>query len=227
MSRRALLATLVLAGAPGLAPLRAPAGEGNAPPPRAAAGEAIPLLPAGPAAVRDPQEVKLAYYIDEGFFETSIKNYEAAVAAFRKALEISPHHPKALFGMGTAMISSAREREAEEVLRQASRIHPKDYMIQNNLAWLYATARDPSVRNGQAAVAVGRQALILNPSDFHVWSTMAEAYYVSGDYERALRFANEALRMARMSGQPSQVMDEYRLQVQRCGDAAQALRILE
>ena len=200
---------------------------GSSAAPGEVAGVAQPLTVTAPPTARDPNEVKVAYYVDEGFFETGIRNHEAAITAFRKALEIAPRDPKALFGLGTALINASRDKEAEDVLRQACGIYPGDYMLHNNLAWLYATARDPAVRNGQLAVAFGRQALILNPADFHVWSTMAEAYYVSGEYARATRFAEEALRMALQSGQPQPLLDEYRLQFRRCSDASRALSILD
>ena len=65
--------------------------------------------------------------------------------------------------------------------------YPEDYQTLNNLAWVYATSKDSAHRDAEKAIDLAQQALVLAPYDHHVWSTLSEAYYVAGEYEKANR----------------------------------------
>ena len=66
-----------------------------------------------------------------------------------------------------------------------------------------------------------------NPVDYHVWSTLAEAYYMSTQYDKALRAASEAMRLAQQRGASAADVGEYRAQVDKCTKAAAAMSIIE
>lgn len=204
------LATAAVAQAPGAAP--AAVAPTNAPEPVREMTEA---------------ERKAQPQIEEGFFQSRLGNHEGAAVAFRKALETDPRNRRAMFGLGTACIALGRYAEAIEILQRAVDTDRTDYFAMNNLAWLHATARDIRFRDGRRAVALAREALMIAPMDFHVWSTLSEGYYVSGDYPKARRAAEEALRIARAAGTPATNIQEYEQQVQRCRAAAEAMDILE
>jgi hypothetical protein len=74
---------------------------------------------------------------------------------------------------------------------------PGQFRIQNNLAWLLATASDKSLRDGARAVALATQASQLsggaNPVILH---TLAVAYAEEGDYRQATLAARRALELA-------------------------------
>ena len=78
----------------------------------------------------------------------------------------------------------------------------------NNLAWLYATCKDSSYRNPQAALALAEKALGVDRSA-HVLDTFAEALFINGRDKEALKVAMEALDMA------TDRKNYYRGQVQR------------
>ena len=78
----------------------------------------------------------------------------------------------------------------------------------NNLAWLYATCKDSSYRNPQAALALAQKALGVDRSA-HVLDTFAEALFINGRDKEALKVAMEALDMA------TDRKNYYRGQVQR------------
>lgn len=166
--------------------------------------------------------------IDEGFFQARVGNHARAVQSFEQALAIEATNSRALFGIGTSYISLERYEEATNHLYRAIRLaSSNDHFAVNNLAWLHATARDIRYRDGAKAIELARQALVLAPLDYHIWSTLAEGYYISGDYEKARRAAEEALKIARSANLPEQNLQEYESQVRRCRSAAEAMDILE
>ena len=208
----------VLAGAAG-----GRAAETNAPA-SATVAERVSIPGSGDLS-RLPERIRP--YVEEGFLELRVNNREAAIRAFRKALEFEPTCRQAMFGLGTALIAEGKYGEAAEVLKRAVEMDPQDYFVVNNLAWLYATARDVKVRDGKKAVDLARQALLIAPNDYHVWSTLAEAYYVCGEYPRAVKAAESARFIAQSLGLQGAALQEYDSQVQRCRNAQRAMDILE
>ncbi len=150
-----------------------------------------------------------------------------AVGLFRKALEKEPANRRGRFGLSTALIQTDNYKEALEILEIMLKETPKDYVLKNNTAWIYATARDRKMRNGPRAIQLAQEALLLNPIDCHVWSTLAEAYYICGQYGKALRSAGEALRVGRDTHADAKLQAQYELQIERCRRAAESSSILE
>jgi tetratricopeptide (TPR) repeat protein len=99
--------------------------------------------------------------------------------------------------------------------------------VLNNLAWLYATTTDLSIRDGNRAIALAQEALLIQPDDHHVWSTLSAAHYIVGNYDRALRAAEEAVRLGERMEMNPEGLQNYRQQAQRCRQAAEALSILD
>lgn len=225
----AMLAVALLSAIPALGGAgQAASGSGgvSARAPASARLASGPAVPEGAPAMTPAQKQAQAH-IEDGFFELKVENREKAIAAFRKALDLDPKSSRARFGLGTALIADERYAEAIRVLEGAIRNDPKDYFVRNNLAWLYATAKDVRFRDGRKAVALAQESMLLAPSDFHVWSTLAEGYFICGDYVRALRSAEEAERIARISNVDPAAVQEYTAQAERCRSAARAMDILE
>jgi predicted Zn-dependent protease len=145
----------------------------------------------------------------------------------RQVLAKDPKHRNARFELGTIYIQLGQYAEAVSVFETMVAEYPKDYSLKNNLSWIYATARDPAIRNGAKAIRLAQDALFDAPGDFHVWSTLCEAYYVSGQYDKAMRAAEEALRLATLAGAAGLSLEEYRQQVRKSQKAVEALSVLE
>lgn len=224
--RMALWAAAVLAGMAITA-----CGEDVRLPPLNDPTERVPEAPptAAEASSSDPNspERLAAPQVDEGFAEHRSRNLDAAIAAFQRALTIHPGNRRARFGLGTAYISNQEFAKAREVLEALAKDYPDDYTVKNNLAWLYATAADPKVRDGTSALRYAQEVVVMAPRDHHVWSTLAEAYFVNEKYEDALRAATEALRLLRAQTRDSAILKDYERQVAKCQLAVQALSILE
>ncbi|MBN1268106.1 MAG: tetratricopeptide repeat protein [Kiritimatiellae bacterium] len=192
-----------------------------------AAGVAVAQEPAEPVEGADTRGAAVKQLVEQGNKQMQAARYDAAMEAFEQALALDPRSREARFGLGTTHIQREEFREAIRVLEPMMEQYPDDYFLKNNIAWLYATAKDHSVRNGARAVALAQEALLIAPRDYHVWSTLAEAYYVSGRYERALRAAEEALRLVTESTGDPQNIREYRDQIAKCRKAVEAMSLLE
>ena len=128
--------------------------------------------------------------------------------------------------LSSAYQQSGRYASAEKLLRELVAEFPNDYTICNNLAWMYATARDPAFRKAGEAVKLARVALVIAPADHHVWSTLSAAYYADGEYERALDAAEQALFQVQKMGRQENLLT-YTDQVDRCRKAVRTMSILE
>jgi tetratricopeptide (TPR) repeat protein len=150
-----------------------------------------------------------------------------SLAQFRSVLKFDPASHRARFGLGNVMIQLQQFEEARNIFEALVVEQPEDFSLKNNLAWLYATAKDHRIRNGARALELAQDALLLAPTDFHVWSTLAEAYYILGQYSRAQRAAQIALDLASAQKGTERNVEEYRRQTEKCRRAAEAMSIIE
>lgn len=74
------------------------------------------------AAALAPRNAELAF--NRGYLLQELNDHEAAVAAFRRALEINPDHDRALYGLALSLISLKRLDEAIGPLERNTRLQP-------------------------------------------------------------------------------------------------------
>lgn len=134
-------------------------------------------------------------WLQLGFDEVQKRHAENAIEAFTYALEYRPESKDALFGLGTALVQLQQYEKALNIFEPLVQNNPDDFSLINNLAWIYATAEDIQYRNADRAIELARKAMLMRPADYHVWHTLAVAYYLKGDYARALRIAEEAVAL--------------------------------
>jgi tetratricopeptide (TPR) repeat protein len=78
---------------------------------------------------------------------------------------------------------------------------PQFVIAQNNLAWLLATASDPSLRNGPKAVELAEQAVVATDGHDPVFlHTLAAAYAENHEFDKAIAAAQDALQIAQANG---------------------------
>lgn len=148
-----------------------------------------------------------------------------AVALFRGVLAEDPTSVPAQFGLGTAMIELGDFRTALQHLEPLLKEHGESATLKNNLAWIYVKAEDPDLRDPARALALAQDAVLVAPGNVMIWSTLAEAYYANRAFDRALRAARIALRMASDEGLSN--IQEFRELYERCRGAADAAGIVE
>jgi tetratricopeptide (TPR) repeat protein len=114
--------------------------------------------------------------------------------------------------------------KAAELLEGLATEFPNSPQTQNNLAWVYATGGE--MKNGTLALRHARDAIICDPYNPSLWNTLAEAYYVFGQYEKALRSSEVAIDLLRQqNGTEAEItsFEEQRAKIQRAESAYKQL----
>ena len=168
---------------------------------------------------------KLSFLMDTGIQYAEEGEYEEAERAYLRALDADPDNTVIRFRLSTLYIMADRYVEAVELLEALVTEFPNNGQVRNNLAWVYATGK--GVKNNELALRHARESILIAPISSSVWNTLAEAYYVAGEYDRALRASEHAIdlliqRDSDQTGRES--FEAQRMKIQR---AAKALRILD
>ncbi|HBI16329.1 MAG TPA: peptidase M48 Ste24p [Desulfobulbaceae bacterium] len=96
--------------------------------------------------------------------------------------------------LGDLLQEKKMEARAIAAYEAALRLKPENPDIYNNLAWLLATAQDPSLRDPARAVALARKAVGLKKSGY-ILDTLAVALWQNGSFEAALAAERRALEI--------------------------------
>lgn len=150
-----------------------------------------------------------------------------ALALLRGVIQRDPTNVHARAVAATALVEMNRHREARGILEGVVRDDPNKVASLNNLAWLLATAPDPQVRDPARALELARRAILEAPQDFHIWSTLSECHYQTGNYPMALRAAEQAKELATQAGIDDSRMTTYTEQVDKCRKAVNAFTLVE
>jgi tetratricopeptide (TPR) repeat protein len=118
--------------------------------------------------------------------------YEAILT---QKIVASPENPELHALLGDLRYSRNEYRETAAAYERSLALEPQNPHVLNNLAWLYATSEDVSVRHPERALSLAQQAAALDPSP-RVLDTLAECHFVNGNLEAALQFARRALDAA-------------------------------
>jgi len=171
-------------------------------PPRTAEGPAAvtSTVPAAATATPAASAADVATLLSSGRQFLNDAKWTEAAALFEKVRSLDPTNQEAAFGLSVTYIETGRLAEAFPVLEKLSKDAPDNPMVKNNLAWVYVKSKDPALRNPEKAVVLARDAVLEVPADYSVWNTLAEAYYACGKYDRAVRAAESALRLALLAG---------------------------
>lgn len=150
-----------------------------------------------------------------------------ALTELRAILKRDIHNTVALTLVATTLSEMGRQREAIQLFEKLASDHDQDYVVLNNLAWLQATASEAVLRNSERAVRLAREALLLAPGSYNVWSTMSEAYYRNGQYEKAYRAAQQALLLAQEQKADGPRLADYGEQLNKCREAMETFSLLD
>ncbi len=113
-----------------------------------------------------------------------------------REIEKHPQNPNLYKVLGDLYYETGNLSGVQQAYEASLKLNPENPHVLNNLAWLYATAEDPRFRNPARALDLAKSAagLLEEP---HILDTLAECYYVNGQYSKALETARRALRLAR------------------------------
>jgi tetratricopeptide (TPR) repeat protein len=156
-------------------------------------------------------------YADEG-------EYKEAEQAYLRALESDPGNPDTRFRLSTLYIQMERYAEAAGLLNKLAEEFPDNPMLHNNLSWVYSTGG--KVKNGKLALRHAREAVMISPYSASLWNTLAEAYYVFGQYDNARRTSEHALELLRLQNASKDeiaAFEAQRAKIQRANEAYKML----
>jgi protein O-mannosyl-transferase len=123
-----------------------------------------------------------------------------AVVEFREAICLQPN-ASAHYNLGRAYEAKGDLREAVTEYYVALRLKPGWAVVDNNLAWLLATAPQANLRSGPEAVRLAeRAAAATGASQSGVLDTLAAAYAEAGRWPEAISTAEKARDLASSRG---------------------------
>jgi protein O-mannosyl-transferase len=126
---------------------------------------------------------------------------EESLSQAEEALRIQPDNRDAQNNLSLALFREGRLGEAVEHWKRSLELKPDSLNAQCNLAWVLATSPDPALRDGVRATQLTESVLSHagrdNPS---VLRTAGAAYAETGQFDKAIALAEEALKITRAQG---------------------------
>jgi tetratricopeptide (TPR) repeat protein len=124
---------------------------------------------------------------------------DEAIPHFERAVEIDPSFVEAHFNLGDALYYlQGKAREALEHWQAVLRAEPNHVPVLDSVAWVLATSRDDSLRNGTRAVELAERAVrVSGGKSPSLFDTLAAAYAETGRFSEAVELTNRNLALAR------------------------------
>jgi protein O-mannosyl-transferase len=127
-----------------------------------------------------------------------------AMVHYRKFLELEPANVEARNTLGTALIQQGHVREAIEQWQEALAAQPENGNAASNLAWVFATCPEVSIRDGTRAVELGEKALRISGGKIPmIYKVLAAAYAENGRFAEAVETAQHGAELATGQGNPA------------------------
>jgi len=168
---------------------------------------------------------KLSFLLDTGIQYAEEGDYKDAERAYLRALKADPNNDVIQSRLSTLYLMMGRYVEGVEILVKLVEKYPDNSQVRNNLAWAYATGT--GVKNKKLALRHAREAILLAPTSFAMWNTLAEAYYMGGEYERALRASEHAIDLLIQLDRNQTGMEDFVAQRMKIERAAKAFKRFE
>ena len=153
--------------------------------------KAIELAPDDPVPVA--VEIPL---VNRGSAYANMGRYDQAITDFTKAIELDPTLAQAYVNLGAVYQKTGNVRQSAEAYEKAFKFGLSDATLFNNVAWLFATTTDSEIRNPEKAIEYASKAVEAtqgrNPGFL---DTLAEAYYASNDFEKAIQTIQQAIAL--------------------------------
>lgn len=88
-------------------------------------------------------DAKAAHWFNQGFLQDELKQFDAAEASFRRAIEIDPELDRAWYGLGLVLIQLQRFDEAIAALRRNTQLQPMSPYAWYQLARVHMDRQEP------------------------------------------------------------------------------------
>jgi hypothetical protein len=129
---------------------------------------------------------------------------QEAITSFVRANAIDPYEPRACRHLAEAFMAGGEFAKGFSVLRTGLQTGARGRFatIARDYAWRRATCPDESLRDGAEAASLVRQVIALQEErSFRTMEVLATSLAAQGRFEQAVAAAEEALHLARSSGE--------------------------
>jgi tetratricopeptide (TPR) repeat protein len=128
---------------------------------------------------------------------------DEAMVQYRKFVEIEPQNVEARNILGTALIQHGHVREAVEQWQDALTIEAENGNAASNLAWVFATCPEDSMRDGGRAIELAERAMRLSGGKIPmIFRILGAAYAENGRFSQAIETARRGVELANRQGNP-------------------------
>jgi cytochrome c-type biogenesis protein CcmH/NrfG len=131
-----------------------------------------------------------------------------AMVHYRKFLELEPANVEARNTLGTALIQQGHVREAIDQWQEVLALQPENGNAASNLAWVFATCPEDSIRDGTRAVELAKRAFRISGGKIPmIYKVLAAAYAENGRFADAVETAQRGAELATSQGNPALVAE--------------------
>jgi protein O-mannosyl-transferase len=124
-----------------------------------------------------------------------------ALIHYQKLLELQPDNIEVHNIVGTVLVQQGRIREGVEEWQKVLVIQPDNGNAMSNLAWIFATSPEDSLRDGAKAVQLAEGALHISGRRIPlIFRTLAAAYAENGEFSKAIQTAQQGVELANNQG---------------------------
>ena len=116
---------------------------------------------------------------------------------YERAIALRADNFDARLNLAQLMSAEGLSRDAAAAFRDALALHPDHPQAMAGLAWILATASDPSLQSPDKAVELAeRAAALTNQQDLSVLDALAAAYASAGKFDEALAVVDRGIKTA-------------------------------
>ncbi len=156
-------------------------------------------------------------YLQRALAYTQLGQVDRAINDYTEQIRLTPKSPVAYNFRARLHVRQGNYVAAVADHQQASKLDPGNANTHNDLAWIWATCPDASVRDGGRAVESARKACELTDwKQAHCLDALAAAHAESGRFDEAVQWAERAVELARDGEKPAY---RARLDLYRQGQA--------
>ncbi|MEA2027480.1 MAG: tetratricopeptide repeat protein [Campylobacterota bacterium] len=119
-----------------------------------------------------------------------LKEYNKAIIAYTRAIEINPKKDEAYYNIGIAYYSLKEYNKAIIAYTKAIEINPKDDEAYYNMGSAYYNLKEYN-----KAIIAYTKAIEINPKDDGAYNNMGIAYYYLGKFDKAIESYTQALQI--------------------------------
>lgn len=130
-----------------------------------------------------------AYY-NMGNRFTRLRQYEKAINAYHKAINIDPEKDEAYYNMGRAYYELKQYKEAINAYQKAIESNPNKDKAYDGMGIAYT-----SLKQYEKAIKAYQKAIEINPRQQHAYVNLGNAYTLLGQYDKAINAHKKAIEI--------------------------------